>query len=86
MPPSSPVRPVHAPPAHGSAQSLNLVFRELLQNADDARAERVEIRFETQAFLDAGDAAPAEDEGPAPDLRTVQVCELCCVVVEYALT
>jgi hypothetical protein len=86
MPLSLLVRLAHAPPAHGPAESVDLVFRELLQNADDARAERVEIRFETQAFLDAGDAAPAEDEGPAPDLRTVQVCELCRVVVEYVLT
>jgi hypothetical protein len=28
------------------------VFRELLQNSDDARAERVQIRFDTQAHLD----------------------------------
>jgi len=33
------------------------VFRELLQNSDDAQSEAVDIRFETQAFLSmqAGD-------------------------------
>jgi hypothetical protein len=29
-----------------------LVFRELLQNSDDARARSVEIRFETKQYLE----------------------------------
>jgi hypothetical protein len=57
------------------------VFRELLQNSDDARSEAVEIRFETQAFLstkpgdiDTGDSVPSPDsETQLPDLRTTHV-------------
>lgn len=30
----------------------SLVFRELLQNSDDARAQAVEIRFETKSYLE----------------------------------
>ncbi|KAJ7727670.1 hypothetical protein DFH07DRAFT_930749 [Mycena maculata] len=55
------------------------VFRELLQNSDDAQSKRVEIRFQTQATLNGdGDSegAPSEaSDAPAntqtlPDLKT----------------
>ncbi|KAJ7874669.1 hypothetical protein B0H14DRAFT_2717085 [Mycena olivaceomarginata] len=47
------------------------VFRELLQNSDDAQSKRVEIRFQTQAALNAdesGDVPVAVH--PLPDLKT----------------
>lgn len=57
------------------------VFRELLQNSDDARSEAVEIRFETQTFLstksgdrDIGDSVASPDlETQLPDLKTTHV-------------
>ncbi|KAH7875187.1 uncharacterized protein C8R40DRAFT_1105311 [Lentinula edodes] len=38
------------------------VFRELLQNSDDAQSKEVEIRFETRGFLED----KVEEESPAP--------------------
>jgi hypothetical protein len=56
---------------------LHVVFRELLQNSDDARAERVEIRFETHTFLNrpepSSDAFMEVQDLKAPDLKTLQV-------------
>lgn len=57
------------------------VFRELLQNSDDARSEAVEIRFETQAFLstktgdlDIDDSVASPNlETQLPDLKTTHV-------------
>ena len=53
------------------------VFRELLQNSDDAQATAVEIRFETQSFLDLMDLSSLSSEetlsGALPDLRTTLV-------------
>lgn len=56
------------------------VFRELLQNSDDAQSEAVEIRFETQGFLAgkgrehaAGEAVVARPGAALPDLRTTHV-------------
>ncbi|KAJ7497138.1 hypothetical protein FB451DRAFT_1210268 [Mycena latifolia] len=52
------------------------VFRELLQNSDDAQSKRVEIRFQTQAALDRnGDSnGPSSELLPTPqtlpDLKT----------------
>ncbi|KAF7376003.1 hypothetical protein MSAN_00015000 [Mycena sanguinolenta] len=50
------------------------VFRELLQNSDDAQSRRVEIRFQTQAALNAEEASSNSEEStskPAlPDLKT----------------
>jgi len=44
------------------------VFRELLQNSDDAQSKTVEIRFQTQDFLDGEHTAGS---GRAlPDLKT----------------
>jgi hypothetical protein len=58
------------------------VFRELLQNSDDASARAVEIRFETEAYLarskqGAGGAGGVVEAAGAkeklPDLKTVAV-------------
>ncbi|KIM45164.1 hypothetical protein M413DRAFT_428973 [Hebeloma cylindrosporum] len=57
------------------------VFRELLQNSDDARSAAVEIRFETQAFLstktgdiDIGNSVTSPNlETQLPDLKTTHV-------------
>ena len=70
------------------------VFRELLQNSDDAQSKAVEIRFETQAYLDlksttrASEASvpnvAADDE--LPDLKTTNVrifSRLYCATLTY---
>jgi hypothetical protein len=53
------------------------VFRELLQNSDDAGARSVEIRFETEEYLsrEKGDE-PQSDESKQdlPDLKTAVAC------------
>lgn len=55
------------------------VFRELLQNSDDASARAVEIHFETEAFLqrakDGEDALADSTKAIAllPDLKTTHV-------------
>jgi hypothetical protein len=41
------------------------VFRELLQNSDDARAKEVEIHFETKQFRER-DAVASEAQGEQP--------------------
>lgn len=53
------------------------MFRELLQNSDDASAKTVEIRFETKGYADreksgADQAPPVQDEH-FPDLTTALV-------------
>lgn len=45
------------------------VFRELLQNSDDAEAKIVEIRFETE---NVGDQTSKESD--LPNLKTTNVC------------
>ncbi len=49
------------------------MFRELLQNADDAGARSVEIRFETEAYLsrEKGNYRKRVD---LPDLKTAVAC------------
>jgi hypothetical protein len=58
--------------------SINTVFRELLQNADDAEAHSVEIRFETGAYVSrekGGDLQSDNTErGDFPDLKTAMAC------------
>ena len=58
---------------------INTVFRELLQNADDAQARSVEIRFETEAYLsqEKGDDPESDkpEQGDLPDLKTAAVCD-----------
>jgi hypothetical protein len=55
------------------------VFRELLQNSDDAQAKAVEIRFETQGFLDKKKGGTSSldfqehTSDTLPDLRTAMV-------------
>ena len=52
------------------------MFRELLQNSDDAGARSVEIRFETEAYLsrENGDDLQSDkskrEDLPVPDLKT----------------
>ncbi len=60
------------------------VFRELLQNSDDAQSKTVEIIFETQSYLDRNtgegfnSSTPAPEE-PLPDLKAtvVRTCLTC---------
>ena len=52
------------------------VFRELLQNSDDAQSKAVEIRFETQSFIDrkaAGESIVEVSDVHLPDLKTAHV-------------
>jgi len=53
------------------------VFRELLQNSDDASSKAVEIRFETKRYIDRNNSSevrlpPLLDER-LPDLKTTLV-------------
>lgn len=53
-----------------------VVFRELLQNSDDAASKSVEIHFDTQAYLDRKKAGTPEDENwRLPDLKTDPVSD-----------
>lgn len=59
------------------------VFRELLQNSDDASAKAVEIHFDTEAFVKRSKPDGLNDEaGPStapeklPDLKTSVVCRV----------
>lgn len=55
------------------------VFRELLQNADDAQSSTVEIHFKTTS------PRLAENDSPEiPDLKSsdVRVCFLGCILVQ----
>ncbi|KAI0342553.1 hypothetical protein BDW22DRAFT_1484759 [Trametopsis cervina] len=56
------------------------VFRELLQNSDDASAKAVEIHFDTEGYLQRSNNAGGDDGSsetsditPLPDLKTVLV-------------
>jgi hypothetical protein len=52
------------------------VFRELLQNSDDAQATAVEIHFETQKYMDGKNFRQSQDENlktSLPDLKTTLV-------------
>ncbi|KAL5520611.1 hypothetical protein ACEPAF_2612 [Sanghuangporus sanghuang] len=56
------------------------VFRELLQNSDDAASKSVEIHFETQTYIDRKKASEVEDNsaqstGSFPDLKTQHVAQ-----------
>ena len=46
------------------------VFRELLQNSDDAQSKTVEIRFQTQDFLDGEHTTGSGGREALPDLKT----------------
>jgi hypothetical protein len=53
------------------------VFRELLQNSDDASSKAVEIRFETKRYIDRDNAREDQVQLPPgehlPDLKTALV-------------
>ncbi|KAG1888113.1 hypothetical protein F4604DRAFT_1715581 [Suillus subluteus] len=54
------------------------VFRELLQNSDDAQSSAVEIHFETEEYLrrkNGKDAVQPEDDVGFPDLKTTPVSQ-----------
>jgi hypothetical protein len=59
---------------------INIVFRELLQNSDDAEARSVEIRFETEAYLSRENGDDLQSVKPLrenlPDLKTAVACGL----------
>jgi len=54
------------------------VFRELLQNSDDAGARSAEIRFETEEYLsrEKGDDPQSDEpkQEDLPDLKTAVAC------------
>ena len=50
-----------------------LVFRELLQNSDDALSKAVEIRFETKAYIDGNRSSGGLVDEHLPDLKTALV-------------
>lgn len=69
-------------PGHSyECQHTPIVFRELLQNSDDASATAVEIHFETKDFVDKRNSkVDGSEEGLAtstdtalPDLKTALV-------------
>ena len=53
---------------------VNTVFRELLQNSDDAEARSVEIQFETGAYLSRENGGNLQSDKPEredlPDPKT----------------
>ena len=59
---------------------VNTVFRELLQNSDDAEARSVEIRFETGAYLSRKNDGNLRSDKPErenlPYLKTAVACGL----------
>lgn len=67
---------MHSPQNRWS-ECQRVVFRELLQNADDAFSEAVEIRFETGGYIDGNNSseeqAPPLLGYPLPDLKTASV-------------
>ena len=53
------------------------MFRELLQNSDDAQSSSVEIYFETAAYLDRKERREDDlDVPPLPDLKSTSVLTL----------
>ena len=53
------------------------MFRELLQNSDDAEASSVEIRFETEVYMSREEDEDTQSDQPTkedlPDLKTAVV-------------
>ena len=58
------------------------MFRELLQNSDDAGARSAEIRFETERYLSREKGEDTQSEGPEqedlPDLKTAVARSFLC--------
>ena len=61
----------------GLNAGVYIVFRELLQNSDDASSTAVEIRFETKKYVDrersGANQVPSAQEECLPDLKTTSV-------------
>ena len=57
------------------------MFRELLQNSDDAGARSAEIRFETEEYLsrEKGTELDEPKQEDLPDLKTAVACGLLSV-------
>jgi hypothetical protein len=59
------------------------VFRELLQNSDDAGARSVEILFETEEYLsreeDDDTQSDESEQEDLPDLKTAAACSFFCL-------
>lgn len=59
------------------------MFRELLQNSDDAAARSVEIRFETEDYLfrdeDEDTKSDDSEQENIPDLKTAMACRFLCL-------
>ena len=74
-------------PWRWQSKRQHAVFRELLQNSDDAGSKAVEIRFETKGYIDRknssedlddqAQAPPLQDES-LPDLKTALVRSFRC--------
>lgn len=52
------------------------MFRELLQNADDASAAAVEIRFETKSYIDGDKAGASQQDETLLKTTPVRVVHL----------
>lgn len=51
------------------------VFRELLQNSDDAQSKAVEIHFESERYVKSRESGHDHDQDTGlPDLKTALVC------------
>jgi hypothetical protein len=64
------------------------VFRELLQNSDDAGAHSVEIRFETESYLSRekrSDVEPDESPKDLPSLKTAVVRSFVVLTDQHVL-
>ena len=73
------------------SERISPVFRELLQNSDDAGAKAVEIHFETKSYLDrrgleSGLSASSVSLEEIPDLKTtlVRSCNILLVAESHA--
>jgi hypothetical protein len=49
------------------------VFRELLQNSDDASSQHVEIHFRTKDYQETNDTSPDNAKPDLPDLNFTQI-------------
>ena len=67
-------------------RAMHLVFRELLQNSDDAAAKAVEIRFETKEFIDSRAEAVSEggDAGQSKRQRLDRKAAMVCTSIVQA--
>lgn len=64
------------------------MFRELLQNSDDAGAHSVEIRFETESYISRekwSDVEPGEPLKDLPNLKTAVVRSFVILTDQHAL-